>query len=914
MIPAPLALAASLGYLAVLFAIAAFADRRAAQGRSVIGSPLVYALSWAVYCTAWTYFGSVGTAATAGVWFLPIYLGPMLAMLLAWTVVRKMVRIARTYRITSIADLIASRHGKSPTLAALVTLITVVGIVPYIALQLKAISGAFEVLTAGSVVLPGDAAGWWHDGTLLTTLALGAFTIIFGTRHLDIFERHEGMVAAVAFDSLVKLVAFVAVGAFVTWGLFGGMADIWARAREFPELQDLMRLGRGDAPPDYARWFALTILSMISVLVLPRQFQMMVVEAVRERHVRRAAWIFPAYLLAINVFVLPIAIGGQVLFGPGEADPEGFVISLPLSQGAPALALLAYIGGLSAATGMLIVETIAVSTMVCNDLVMPSLFRIRGFGAGAGADGHLTALLLNIRRAAIVAVLMLGYLYFRVAGNAYALVSIGLISFAAVAQFAPALIGGMYWRGATRDGAFGGLIGGFTVWAYTLMLPSLAKSGWISDAILTEGPFGIGLLRPEHLFGITGLDALSHSLFWSLTVNIALYVGLSMLRAPSAREQSQALLFADVFTRGEAAPDAPVFWRGRARLEDLMALTTRVLGPARAEALFHDHARQTGVPVAELVPDARLVDRVERQIAGAIGTSSARVMVASIAQEEPLTVDAVFEILSEASQLRVYSRALEEKSRSLEAASAELRAANERLQSLDHLKDDFMSSVTHELRTPLTSIRALSELMLDSPDMEAEQRAEFLTIVVSESERLSRLVNQVLDMAKIESGNAEWRNSDVDLRALILAAVKSTAELFRTKGAQVVTDLPAAVPVIRADPDRLTQVMLNLLSNAAKFVPATAGRVDVVLRHDGDALVVEVRDNGPGVPEKDQATVFEKFRQGGDALSRPAGTGLGLPISRQIVDHFGGRMWLDSRPGQGACFAFRLPLRPREEE
>lgn len=912
MIPAPVVLAASLGYLALLFAIAAFADRRAAQGRSVIGNPWVYALSWAVYCSAWTYFGSVGTAAVSGVWFLPIYLGPMLAMLLAWTVVRKMVRIARTYRITSIADFIASRYGKSPLLAALVTLITVVGIVPYIALQLKAVSGAFHVLTTGPGAAPVAVAVWWQDATLLTTLALGAFTIIFGTRHLDLFERHEGMVAAVAFESVVKLLAFLAAGIFVTWGLFGGMGDIWARAQAHPELQDLMRLGAPGAAPDYARWFALTVLSMISVLVLPRQFQMMVVESVHERHVRRAAWAFPAYLLAINIFVLPIAIGGQVIFGPGNADPESFVLSLPLTQGAPALALLAYIGGLSAATGMLIVETIAVSTMVCNDLVMPSLFRLPGFGARA--EGHLTLLLLNIRRAAIIGVLMLGYLYFRMAGNAYALVSIGLISFAAVAQFAPALIGGMYWRGATKTGAFGGLIGGFAVWTYTLMLPSLAKSGWISAAILTDGPFGIGLLRPEKLFGTSGLDPLSQALFWSLTVNIALYVGLSMLRAPSAREQSQALLFADVFARGGTAQTAPVFWRGRARLEDLKALAARLLGPGRADALFEDHARQTGVPVPDLVADARLVDRVERQIAGAIGTSSARVMVASVAQEEPLTVDSVFEILSEASQLRVYSRALEEKSLSLEKATAELRAANEQLKSLDHLKDDFMSSVTHELRTPLTSIRALSELMLDNPDMEPEQRAEFLTIVVSETERLGRLVNQVLDMAKIESGNAEWRNSDVDMKALITTAVKSTSELFRTKGAKVVTDLPAAVPLIRADADRLTQVVLNLLSNAAKFVPAEGGRVDVVLRHQDDALLVEVRDNGPGVPQKDQVTIFEKFRQGGDALSRPVGTGLGLPISRQIVEHFGGRMWLDSQPGQGACFAFRLPLRPREEE
>ena len=315
----------------------------------MIGNAWIYALSLAVYCTAWTYFGSVGRAAASGVWFLPIYLGPMLAMLLAWIVVRKMIRIAQTYRITSIADFIASRYGKSPMLAALVTLITVVGIVPYIALQLKAVSAGYHLLTAGPEFAGVPAVAWWRDGTLFVALALAAFTILFGTRHLDSAERHEGMVAAIAFESVVKLVAFLAVGGFVTWGLFDGMADIWSRAQAFPELRRLLRLGGEDGAGSfgYAQWFALTLLSMLSVLLLPRQFQMMVVECVDERHLRRAAWAFPAYLLLINIFVLPIAIGGLVMFGPGRSDAETFVLSLPLAHGAPALALFAYVGGLS---------------------------------------------------------------------------------------------------------------------------------------------------------------------------------------------------------------------------------------------------------------------------------------------------------------------------------------------------------------------------------------------------------------------------------------------------------------------------------------------------------------------------------------------------------------------------------------
>ncbi len=909
MLSTPLVLAVSLAYLLMLFAVAAFADRRARQGRSLIGNAWVYALSMGVYCTAWTYFGSIGRAASAGVWFLPIYLGPTLAMVLAALVLRKMIRIARGQRITSIADFIASRHGKSPLIAGLVTLIAVVGIVPYMALQLKAVASGYAVLTAQ----PLSHGTWWSDSTFYVALALAGFTVLFGTRHLDTTERHEGMVAAIAVESVVKLLAFLAVGAFVTWGLFGGPVDLFDRAQDVPDVRKLLQSGASFA---YDQWFALTLLSMLSVIFLPRQFQVMVVENVDERHVRRAAWAFPLYLLLINLFVLPIAIGGLLHFGPGRMDPETFVLSLPLAEGHGALALLAFVGGLSAATGMVIVETIAVATMVCNDLVMPLLLRTARFGAPAAGEhaGDLTGLLLGIRRCAIVVLLLLGYLYFRVAGEAYALVSIGLISFAAVAQFAPALLGGIYWKGGTREGALAGLGAGFAVWIYTLMLPSIAKSGWMATDFLTQGPFGIGWLKPEQLFGLTRLDGLTHSLFWSLLANAGLYVAVSLRRVPTAGEMSQALLFVDAMRRPRAADgQQPVFWRGTARVADLLALAGRFLGHDAAQRLFAEHARRVGAAGIEQIPaDARLVQFVETQLAGAIGSASARVMIASTVEEETLAIDDVMRILDEASreamQLRAYSHELEEKSRSLVQAGAELRAANEQLKSLDRLKDDFMSSVTHELRTPLTSIRALAELMVDDPDMPAAQRAQFTGIIVAETERLSRLVNQVLDMAKIESGHAEWHNADVDLRALAEGAVQTTRELFRERGAEVTLQAEPALPLLRADPDRLTQVLLNLLSNAAKFVPPQGGRVTVQLSRTDHALRVEVRDNGPGVPAEQQALIFEKFRQGGDATNRPQGTGLGLPISRQIVEHFGGRMWLASSPGQGACFGFELPL------
>ena len=905
MLSPALVFAVSFAYLLLLFAVAYWADRRAAAGRSVIGNAWVYALSMAVYCTAWTYFGSVGRASAAGVWFLPIYLGPMLAMVLGWLVLRKMIRIAKTYRITSIADFIASRYGKSPALAGLVTLITLVGIVPYIALQLKGIAIAYAVMTTPLGGAPQSPAAWWQDSTLYMALALAGFTIVFGARHLDSTERHEGMVAAIAFESLVKLMAFMAVGAFVVWGLFDGWQDLFAQVAASDTLRPLTLFAQGQTFP-YAQWFGLTLLAMLSVIFLPRQFQVMVVENVDERHLKRAVWVFPLYLLLINVFVLPIALGGLLHFGSGAMNPETFVLSLPLSQGFEVLALLAFVGGLSAATGMVIVEAIAVSTMVCNDLVMPWLLRLRHFQARAGAD--LTGTLLGIRRAAILLILLLGYLYFHLAGEAYALVSIGLISFAAVAQFAPALLGGMYWKGGTRAGAMAGLLVGFGFWVYTLMLPSLAKSGWLTADFLQLGPWGVVWLKPEAFLGLQGLDNLTHSLVWSLLGNVGAYVGVSLARPPSAAETSQALLFVDVFNR--QADARPVFWQGKAQLPALRALMLRFLGAAKAERLLQGYAHSRRVAtVDQLVADARLVQFVETQLAGAIGSASARVMVASVVEEEALDLDDVMRILDEASQLRAYSQALEDKSLSLERATQELREANDKLKSLDRLKDDFMSSVTHELRTPLTSIRAFAELMRDDEGMDAEQRQRFLDIIVTETERLTRLVNQVLDMAKIEAGAAEWHNAEVDLTALLQQAASSMAESFREREIALECLWAPAPVMVWGDADRLTQVVLNLLSNAAKYAPRQLGVVSFALQVRGGEVVVSVRDNGPGVPPDQQAKVFEKFRQvDGDEHYRPGGTGLGLPISREIVQHLGGRLWLESEPGQGACFAFALPL------
>lgn len=473
-----------LFYLFLLFGIAYFAEFRQRKGRSIIDNAWTYALSLGVYCTAWTFFGSVGRAAESGIEFVAIYLGPTLASVLSWPVLRKLIRICRTQRITSIADLISTRYGKNFTLAIIVTLLCIFGIIPYIALQLKAISTGYTLLSG---VNPGGKGigAIFFDNTFYLTIALSVFIILFGTRSIDASEKHEGLVAAIAFESIVKIVAFLLCGIFVTWYLFDGVGDIFNQAAMKPELKKLFTIGDG---LNYSSWTALIVLSFLAVYFLPRQFQVSVLENTSEKHLMKASWMFPLYLFVINLFVLPIAFGGKILLGSGT-DGDSYVLALPMLHHAHLLALIVFIGGFSGATSMMIVETIALSTMVSNNIATPILLRARNFKTGN--DRKLKNTILNIRRISILLILVLAFLYDKLVAGHFSLVSLGLISFAAVAQLAPAVFAGLYWRNAGRKGAITGIVVGFAVWFYTLVIPSMSDSGLISSGIVANGLFGI---------------------------------------------------------------------------------------------------------------------------------------------------------------------------------------------------------------------------------------------------------------------------------------------------------------------------------------------------------------------------------------------------------------------------------------
>ena len=902
MLPEWLMLLISLVYLGGLFAIASYGDNRADAGRSIISNPYVYTLSIAVYCTAWTYYGSVGRAAATGVGFLPIYLGPTLMAALWWVVLRKIIRIAKVQRITSIADFIASRYGKSPLAGGLVTVIAMVGTVPYISLQLKAISRTFtfmHIYPDLELLQQQPPTNFLNDTAFAVAIILATFSILFGTRHVDATERHEGMVAAIAFESVVKLLAFSIAGIYVTFFLFNGPFDLFGRMADSPELQRLMTL---DAlPGGYANWFTLTFLSMSAIMFLPRQFQVLVVENVNEEHVGKAAWLFPLYLLIINLFVLPIAMAGILSFGAHKVDPDIFVLMLPMAAHHELLSILVYLGGLSAATSMVIVATIALSTMICNQLVMATLLQIPLL-----RQKELSGLVLMIRRGCIIVLLLLGYIYYRVIGDSVGLVSIGLVSFAAVAQLAPPLMFGIFWKGASCRGAIYGLSAGFLVWVYTLFIPTFAGSNTTVASLMAHGPFGIELLRPYQFLGLDVFDPITHSVFWSMLANLGLLVGISLVDRQSTMERIQASLFVDVYRHSGGS----FIWHGKAMITELQKLLVRFIGKPQVERALQDYSRSHDIELAAgMQADTDLVEFAEKLLAGAIGAASARIMVSSVVKGEEISQEGLLSILDETSQVIEYSHRLELKSRELEEATDKLQKANLRLRELDRLKDEFVSTVSHELRTPLTSIRSFSEILQDNPELIQSERQKFLDIVVRETERLTRLINQVLNLAKIEAGQAEWLMRDLDVVELTREALDSTSQLFSDKGITLSVELPDHPVMLFADHDRLMRVFINLLSNAVKFCPAEGGRVEVAVKHLEAGIRCEITDNGIGVSAGEEELIFEKFHRSSTAGDgNPQGTGLGLPISRHIIEYHNGQIWVDQSTTVGARFVFFIPF------
>jgi signal transduction histidine kinase/Na+/proline symporter len=1037
-----------VGYLLGLFAIAYATDKARERGRSPVDNPWVYSFSLAVYCTSWTFYGSVGQAASTGLGFLPIYLGPTLIFLLAPSLLKRFVSFCRAEGVTSLPDLLEIRYGKGWTLGALATTMMVIGITPYIGLQLKAVGYTFDLLTGRAV-----ASGIFDDASFWAALGLSIFAGLFGARSLVATERHEGMVAAIAFESAVKLGAFLVIGIYITFGIGGGLTQVFGRALADPNLSRLFLLGEGSGT-SLPAWVTLSVLSASAVILLPRQFHMLVVENVRESHLRTASWAFPAYLLLINLLVLPVALVGR-LYG-GDLSPDFFMISLPLSRGHTGLAFLAFLGGLSAATSMVIVSSVALSTMILHHSGVAVLGSV--FPAFRGGGGDLSRPLLYTKRAVIFGVVLLGYGFKRWIGESHTLVATGLLSFSAVIQFVPAVLLGLYWKGGTRTGALAGLAAGFGVWTYTLLIPSFVDSGWVGASLLTQGPWGIEMLRPRALFGLQGFDTWTHALIWSLVFNLGAFFTFSFLTSQPEVEAPRSELPSAWATRADLEGLLARFVGSRTARDVLGALPERSSPQVLLEATERCLASALGAPSARMIINSTLAwprdraveildvfggvsqtlaesrDALERRlrelvvlheashalsrslnidtlmqevlllikrefgfehlavrlmdedgilrirsyvglIADYVAASAmvpsretyfglcfldARPVVVGDTREidkpllfsklvkdvpvsafihAPMTYEGrvigvltayatrgpmhftdefveLFAALANQlamaavnaqlyAEVQAYSHAMEEK---VARRTAELEKANARLRELDRLKSDFLSTVSHELRTPLTSIQSFSEILLRYDVDDAEKRKKFVSIIHSEAARLTRMINDLLDLSKIEAGRLELYREPLELAPVFSKALGTTHPLFTEKRIKAASAVEASLPPVYADADRLHQVLTNLLSNAVKFSPE-GGTIRLSGRKKEGFALISVTDEGPGIPPDRLEQVFERFHQLRDPQkSHPLGTGLGLTISREIVERMGGKIWVESDPGTGAVFSFTVPL------
>jgi PAS domain S-box-containing protein len=692
--------AAAFGYLILLFAIAYYGDRQRARGKSIIANPYIYALSLAAYCTAWTFYGSVGKAATSGVTFLAIYLGPTIAAFSWWFGLRKLLRICKENNLTTMSDFLALRYGKGAFLGALATVGVLLAVTPYIGLQLKSISDTFNILVCKEICPP-SALPIYQDTALYAALLLAMFGILFGARHLDPTERHEGLVAVVAFESLIELLAFISLGLLVTFGLFPGWGEIFTRIRQSPEFQQLLLVNTGPENT-YTLLLVLTLLALGAIHFLPRMFHMAVVENIAERHILTAIWLFPLYLLLINLFVIPIAFGGLLLGFPKE-QADTFVLRIPLATGHPYLALLVFMGGLSASTAMVSVASIAVSTMVLNSLVMPLAVRLN-------LQERITPHLLTIKRGSILFLILLGYFGYHLVFPTVMLVDIGLIAFCGVVQLAPAMLGALYWREATRWGAFAGLVSGFCLWAYTLVLPYLIEAGWFPLSILTAGPFGLDFLKPTAFLGLTGLDKLSHAFFWSLLFNVGTFVSVSLLTAPSPVEEEQAPRFVGVFERDREAPLEKRYTYFPS-LEELTHFMAKLIGPRKAAEARRNFLQEVVIPESEWGDreKLRLADFVERTLARSLGPAAARVLKEGYLSAMGTRMEEVFDLFGR------ISSSLEESEQQLKRRVAELSVLYEaarRLASslyIPDLLEGVLGVLVEQLGIEKCAVRLLDE-------------------------------------------------------------------------------------------------------------------------------------------------------------------------------------------------------------
>jgi Na+/proline symporter/signal transduction histidine kinase len=884
-----------ISYLSILFFIAYKAEK---NSKSIwVNNPYVYTLSLAVYCSAWTYYGSVGIAANSGVSFLPIYLGPVIASPLWIVVLRKIIKISKQQKISSIADFISLRYGNNRFLGGLVTVICFLGIVPYIALQLKAVSETFEIMTDETSYV---STSILDDSTFYIAVLLAVFATFFGTQKTDASEKHRGLVASVAFESILKLVFFLVIGIYATYVLFDGTEDIYNKISTVKDFTKLTTIGSFE---NGLNWMFMIMLSFIAIFLLPRQFQVSVIENNREKHLKKAIWLFPLYLLLFNVFVIYIAWAGKLTFGD-SVNAEYYTLLLPLENGNVFLALLVFLGGFSAAISMVVVSTLALSTMISNNLIIPYGFLDKFIKNHPEKNAKY---ILTIRRFSIFMIIILAYLFYVNFSIELSLYSIGLISFVIIAQLSPSFFIGLYWNRGSSRAAITGIIIGFLITSYTLILPFTIEAFTGSSSFTDNGIFNLSFTQPYALFGIDFLSPPAHAFFWSLSANTVTYLVLSLLFKGNYRERNYAEMYVD--SKNYATlQDGALVWKGEAYVADIKNILIKFLGEKRAQRALSIFFTKYKLPQNTQLADARLINFSEKLLTGSIGSASAKILIDNVVKEEEISLVEVLKILEESKEANANNKLLKEKSDELFTLTDQLKQANQNLIKKDLQKDEFLDTVAHELKTPITGIRAATELILDDEDMESEIKTQFLKNILQDSDRLSRLIHNILDFEKLSTGRDHLDLYENDIHKTIEKAINSIKQIAHKKGVKLIFSEQENI-LFNYDEDRILQVLTNLLSNAIKFCPPQNGIIKISFKKSNFYHSIYVEDNGKGIIEEDRAYIFDKFFQSiNQNTIKPQGSGFGLAISKQIIEMHKGEIWIEKSNKRGTIFGFKLPF------
>ena len=866
-------------YLGLLFFIAFWAEKK--KSNFWVNNPYIYALSLAVYCSAWTYYGSIGVAADQGLEYLAIYIGPVI-IIPAWIYINsKIIRISRVNKISSIADFISLRYGNSRFLGALVAVVCILAVIPYIGLQIKAISESYHLITITEI-----SDNIFFDSATYVVLIIALFSGYYGTRYVDASEKRLGIISAVAFESFLKLIFFIIFGFFMVYGIFNGFEDLYEKASKLPDFQQKNTFNGLEGG---FNWFLMCMLSMTAIFLLPRQFHTTIIENRTEKHLKTAIWLFPLYLLLINFFVFPIAWGGKVLFAGQNVNPEFFSILIPQKFGNTIMAAMVFFGGLSACISMIIISSISLSVMLSNNIIIPYGL-LNNFKTETENTNSKT--IVNIRRISIFSLIILGFIFYKFLIIDSSLFSVGLISFVLIAQLAPSFFGAIFWRRGNFYGAITGIAVGVLICYFNLILPNYFETTYQNSTLF-------------NFFKIPYLSPVANVFFWSLIINSSLFIIISSTVIGHYRERNFAEIYVDIDDYIQNHENAYI-WKGKANISDIRKILTRFLGEKKTKQALNIFNLKYNISDENDSADSRFIKFSENLLSGRIGTASAKILIEGVTKEDKITLPEVLKILEESKENISMNKQLTEHSQQLRKLSEELQNANETLIIKDQQKDDFLDSVAHELRTPITAIRATSELLLDDEEMPLEIKKDFLGNIISESDRLAEIINDILYLDKLEAGTTPLNLQHKSITEIYHKALKPLQQLFDQKHLHHSEVNLLKNEYFYYDEMKMIQLFQNILGNALKFTNEQ-GMVQTKFQEKDGNLKISMFNTGKNIPDEDLEFIFEKFYQSKNQnIRKPLGSGLGLAICKKIITAHGGTITAKNKE-IGVTFEIFLP-------